>query len=82
MAFDRLCRDRRRAGIVEYRGGDASAPFVGDPIAEALEEAADFVIYVQEAALQGKLHPDDAMSIELHMRRALTTLWASLKKRG
>jgi hypothetical protein len=80
-SFDRLCRERRLAGIAEYRGGDPSRPFVGDPIQELHEELADATIYLQEAALQGRIRPDDAISVDMHIRRALTTLWASLRRR-
>jgi hypothetical protein len=78
--FDKLCRDRRAAGIKQYRGGDPYAPFVGDPIKEVEEEIADAVIYTQEAALQGKIHPEVAFDVDAHLRRALATLWDGLRR--
>lgn len=48
--FDAMCRRRHEAGVREHRGGDADAPFSGDPLACAIEELADFANYLREAA--------------------------------
>ena len=44
---------RHRQGIAVYRGGDASAPFVGNAAAEAYEEALDVLVYAGEMLRQG-----------------------------
>lgn len=48
--FDALCRRRHEAGVREHRGGDADAPFSGDPLAEKIHEHADAANYLREAA--------------------------------
>lgn len=54
---------RWEQGIRCYRGGDASAPFVGDAILEAQDEALDLALYVAEAARSGALSPGEARSL-------------------
>jgi hypothetical protein len=80
IRFERLCRHRRDAGIKEYRGGDPTAPFVGNAVQELEEELADAVIYTAEAALQGRITTDVALDIDTHVRRALETLWDGLRR--
>jgi hypothetical protein len=58
-------RDRWAKGIVEYRDGDEEAPFSGDPLQEATEEAIDLYCYIKEAveqALISDTEADEAMS--------------------
>lgn len=79
-AFERLCRERRAAGIKQYRGGDPYAPFVGDPIQEVYEELADACIYLQEAALQGRIHPEVAFEADHWLRCAIRTVGDGLRR--
>jgi hypothetical protein len=80
MKFDRLCRDRRAAGIKQYRGGDPDAPFVGDVVREIDEEASDLTIYVEEAARQGLIDADTAIEAQVYVLRALRTVWDGLRR--
>ena len=47
--FTALCEERMYQGLQEYRGGDASLPFDGDPIECGIEEAADLRNYAIHA---------------------------------
>ena len=42
-----------KLGVDEYRGGDSSVPFVGDPVCEMYSEIIDALIYDEEAREQG-----------------------------
>jgi hypothetical protein len=81
LRFDRLCRDRREAGIKQYRGGDPHAPFVGDVVREIDEEGSDLTIYIEEAAKQGHITEEVAIEAQVHVLRALTTIWDGLGRR-
>lgn len=56
--FEALCRQRHEAGVREHRGGDANAPFAGDPLQERINEHADSANYLIEAAQMEGLGPD------------------------
>lgn len=45
--FATLRAERKQAGIDQYRGGDDSIPFQGDPLAEMLHELADCCNYLE-----------------------------------
>ena len=68
--FEARCRARHAAGLRHYRGGDPSEPFVGDPLAEALDELADCRNYVTEALEAGQLSPLAAEHVEDLARKA------------
>ena len=44
---------RWQKGVDEYRGGDASAPFTGDPLDEAQDECCDIYAYAKQAVEDG-----------------------------
>ena len=52
MTFIELCTQRQLMGIRQYRGGDASRPFSGDPCEEVKQEVADAFNYLKEAEAQ------------------------------
>jgi hypothetical protein len=51
--FIQLATERWQKGVDEYRGGDESIPFSGDPLLEGQEECADLYAYSKEALSQG-----------------------------
>jgi len=61
--FEARADARRLRGIHHYRDGDATRPFDGDPIDEAVEETLDLRNYAIEALDQGMI--DDRESAEL-----------------
>ncbi len=46
-------------GVAEIRGWDPDAPFVGDPLAEGIEEALDLRNYAAEGRRQRRIGPLD-----------------------
>lgn len=50
--FTEMAAEREAAGVWQYRGGDASAPFTCDALAMKLEEHADAFNYLRHAAVQ------------------------------
>jgi hypothetical protein len=55
--FIEIAKDKWHAGTLEYRGGDESIPFNGDPLEEIEFEAADIYAYSKEAFKQELLTP-------------------------
>lgn len=49
--FDDRCAARFQAGVEEYRGGDPTRPFSGNPFSCAMEELEDARNYVEEMGL-------------------------------
>ena len=68
--FEARCRARHAAGLRHYRQGDSGRPFVGDPLAEALDELADCRNYVLEAERGGQLSPVSAELVRGLVERA------------
>jgi hypothetical protein len=64
--FIELARARWSAGVTEYRGGDESKPFDGDPVQEGLEEAADMYAYSKVANEQGLMSDTEADQVNAH----------------
>lgn len=57
ISFEDRCKAKWSAGRAE-RGLSRNAPFVGDPILEALGETPDLANYIDEAIKQGRI-PED-----------------------
>lgn len=55
--FFALAAEREKAGVDEYRNGDAAAPFAGDALRCKLEEHADALNYLHHAA-RAAGHPE------------------------
>jgi len=58
MEPEEACRVANEWGIKEHRGGDASAPFAGDKVAEVHKEGIDLQNYAKELV-------DDGYSYEI-----------------
>lgn len=52
--YESRARERWVRGVAEIRGGE-HRPFVGDPVAEGIEEALDLRNYTDEARRQGRI---------------------------
>jgi hypothetical protein len=79
-----LASIRWQKGVEEYRGGDETKPFEGDPLAEALDEAADIFAYAKEADSQGILtreQGDDLFEVALAAFKVITNIQASIKEK-
>lgn len=58
--FQKRASERFTKGVNEYRGGDESLPFDGDPLEEACEETLDLFVYAKEAVDQELLSDTEA----------------------
>ena len=61
--FVRRSNERYRAGVEEFRGGDTSKPFDGDPVAEGIDECCDLRNYTLEGLRSGRLTAADGASL-------------------
>lgn len=80
--FTRLSELRMQAGLQEYRGGDASLPFLGDPVQCGMEEALDMRNYALHALQRDELTAYEAGEVIDHARQAFRILWLSNRHRN
>ena len=80
--FTTLCEERMYQGLQEYRGGDASLPFDGDPIACGIEEAADLRNYAIHALNGETITAFEAGEIIKAARRAYVVLESATQRVG
>ena len=72
--FTEICEARMLAGVKEYRQGDASMPFDGDPIECAIEETADLRNYAIHALRAQRLSAYEAGELVKHARDSFAIL--------
>jgi hypothetical protein len=68
--FIALATERWQAGVDEYRDGDESRPFDGDPLQEAMEEAADLYAYSKVANEQKLISDTESDMLNVHAYEA------------
>jgi len=69
--FSAEAERRWKIGVAEYRGGDASRPFNGDPFREFQEEILDASNYVREMVKAGSIGSDE----ERYLQERLVEFW-------
>jgi hypothetical protein len=64
--FIEEARVRWAKGVKEYRNGDETAPFSGDPLEEASEEALDLYCYIREGIDQSLISEIESEQLMAH----------------